>query len=248
KQEFLEIKNNLRIRMGHTDLRFRFTDHPIKETMLEHTKPSQLSMLLSSGLILPLVWLIFGVAIMFNNYIEETSLVTFPNLLGNIFPLLIFISLWAMAWSITSKIVTRRFYFSFHANWVCCLTLLSIVANNYANYFEFSFSLPGSGIIISFILGVIVTSILINGHLHYSTTLSSRKSRRVSIIASVIILGLVQLMSFLQSPEFSNTPQYSGVIKPPGYILAQQQSLDDFFSHTRHLKSDSEYNSAAFQQ
>jgi len=211
-------------------------DHPIKETIEERNKPSKISMLLTSGFILPIVWVLFGFALILNNYIEDTGIVTFQNLLSDAFPVLIFLALWAMAWSIVSKIVTHRFYFSFHAIWACCLTFASIVGDNLANYFEFSFSLTSSESIINFILGIIMTSILLHGHLRYSTTFSNKKSKRSAIIASVIIIGLVGVLDFLNKPEFTNSPEYSGIIRPSNYIFSQQQSLDDFFKASNSIK------------
>ncbi|VAW97093.1 hypothetical protein MNBD_GAMMA23-1259 [hydrothermal vent metagenome] len=236
KQQALNIEDDTRIRIGHTDIRFRFANHPVKEAIQERNKPSKISMLLTSGFILPIVWIIFGLLIMFNNYIEDTGQVTFQSLLSEVFPILIVLALWAMGWSIISKIVTHRFYFSFHAIWASVLTLLSTLVDNLANYFEFSFSLSGSASVIIFILGVIVTSILFYGHLRYSTTFSDQKSRVSAITASIILLGLVELLSFLNTPEFTNKPDYSGIIKPASFIFAQQQTMEQFFKNTQQLK------------
>ncbi len=246
KQLSVAINDDCRIRIGHTDIRFRFVDHPVKETIEERNKPSKISMLLTSGFILPIVWILFGLALILNNYIESTSTVTFQTLLSEAFPVLIFLALWAMAWSVVSKIVTHRFYFSFHAIWACCLTFISIIIDNLASYFEFGFSLSNSTQIISFISGIIITSILLHGHLRYSTTFSNTKSKISAISASVIILGLVEFLSFLHAPEFTNTPEYSSIIKPANYIFVKQQSLNDFFNSTQQIKSaiDNEVNMA----
>ncbi len=236
KQALINIKDNSRIRIGHTDIRFRFIDHPVKEALQERSKPSKISMLLTSGFILPIVWVIFALALILNNYIEDTGRVTFQSLLSDAFPLLIFLVLWAMAWSVVSKIVTHRFYFSFHAIWVSCLTLVSIITDNLANYFEFSFSISGSASVIDFISGIIITSILLHGHLRYSTTLSNRKSKFAATASAVIILGLTELLTLLHTPEFTNKPDYSGIIKPADYRLIPSQSLDEFFNDTKQQK------------
>ncbi len=238
QQQALNIEDDSRVRIGHTDIRFRFTGHPVKEAIQERNKPSKISMLLTSGFILPIVWIVFGLLFMLNNYIEDTGLVTIQGLLSDVFPILIVLALWAAGWSIVSKIVTHRFYFSFHAIWASVLTILSTLVDNLANYFEFSFSLPGSAGVIVFILGVIVTSILLYGHLRYSTTFSDQKSRVSAITASIILLGLVEVLSFLNAPKFTNKPNYSGIIKPSSYIFAQQETLDVFFKNTQQLKSE----------
>ncbi len=236
KQQSMSIEDDSRIRIGHTDIRFRFADHPVKEALQERTKPSKISMLLTSSFILPVVWIIFMLVLMLNNYIEDTGLVTFQSLLSNAFPLLIVLALWAIAWSIVSKVVTHRFYFSFHAIWASCLTIVSIITDNLVNYLEFGFSLPDPSSIINFILGIIITSVLLYGHLRYSTTFSDQKSRLSAITASALLLGLVEFLSFLHAPEFTNKPEYSGIIKPAHYIFVSQQTLNEFFKNTQQLK------------
>lgn len=236
KQQSINIQDNVRIRIGHTDIRFRFVDHKIKDTIKERDKPSQISMLLSSGFILPVVWLIFSLAYMLNSYLEETSLVTFQKLFSETFPLLLIMILWALAWSVVSKVVTHRFYFSFHAIWAACLTLLSTIMSNIARYFEFSLSLDGSSHILGLIFSFIITSALFYGHLHYSTTFSAKKSRFAAMVTSVIILGIVEILSLLNTTEFSNTPKYSSIIKPSTFILARHNSIDEFFLESKNLK------------
>lgn len=238
KQQSINIQDNSRIRIGHTDIRFRFVDHKIKETIQERDKPSQISMLLSNGFILPVVWLIFSLAYMLNNYLEETSLVTFQKLFSETFPLLLFMILWALVWSVVSKIVTHRFYFSFHAIWITCLTLISTIMDNFANYFEFGFSLESSSYILGLIFSLAITSVLLYGHLHYSTTLSYKKSRFASVITAIIIISIVEILSLLNTPEFSNTPKYSSIIKPSAFILSRQDSIDDFFADAKYLKTE----------
>jgi len=236
KQNKITIENDSRIRIGHTDIRFRFADHPVKETIQDRDKPSQLTMLLTSGFILPIVWLIFTTALVINNYIEETDTVNIQSLLSDIYPLMIVLFLWALAWSIASKFVTHRFYFAFHAIWVCSLTFISIIVENLAQYFEFSFSLSGSATLISLTLSVLVTTALLYGHLHYSTTLAPAKAKRISLFTSLIIIGLVEIGALLNKPGFSNLPDYSGVIRPEAFRIAPAQSVTDFFENTKTLK------------
>ncbi len=236
KQSEILIKDDTRIRVGHTDLRFRFTNHKIRDTIEERDKPSQISMLLTSGFILPVVWIVFIAAMAANNYIEDTSNITLQRLLSDVYPIMIFLVLWALGWSIISKIVTHRFYFAFHAIWVCCLTLASIVIDNFANYYEFSFAVTGSADFINLVMDIVVTTILFYGHLHYSTSLSPARAKKMALVSAVVILGLVELGSLLRSPEFSNTPEYSGIIRPAFFIMAKKQTLDDFFKDTNMLK------------
>lgn len=236
KLDSLTIENNSRIRIGHTDIRFNFTDHSIKKTLKDRDRPSQLIMLASNAFALPIVWLIFCLAFMLDSFIEEVGLITFQKLLSETLPLLIILIVWALIWAVVSKIVTHRFYFTFHAIWVACLTLASTILDNFSKYFEFSFSISGSSYVISLVSSVVITSMLFYGHLHYSTTLTKIKSKYISIFTSVVIIGIIEVFSFLNIAEFSNTPRYSSFIRPPAFILAQADSIDDFFIDAKDLR------------
>jgi len=238
KLDSLAIENNSRIRIGHTDIRFNFTDHNVKETLKDRDVPSQLAMLVSNVFVLPIVWFIFCAAFMIDSFIEETGLITFQKLLSETLPLLIFIIIWALIWATISKVVTHRFYFIFHAIWVSCLTIASTILDNFSKYFEFSFSISGSAYIISLISSIVITSLLFYGHLHYSTTLTAIKSKYISITTSIVIIGMIEIFSLLNATEFSNTPRYSSVIKPPMFILAPASTIDDFFAGTTNIKDN----------
>jgi len=237
KQQSINIINNSRVRIGHTDIRFRYADHKIKETIQERDKPSQISMLLSNAFILPIVWLLFSAAFMLNSYLEAISPITFQKLLSETFPLLIFMALWAMAWSIVSKVVTHRFYFAFHAIWITCLTLVSTVLDNLADYIEFSFSFSGASYFLGLIFSFLITATLLYGHLHYSTTFSAKKSKLVSFVASLTIIAIIEIFGLLNSDGFSNTPKYSSIIKPSVFLLSRKSSIDGFFSNVQNIKS-----------
>lgn len=232
----ININNDLRIRIGHTDIRFRFQDHPVRQTTIEHNKPSQISMLLSNVLLLPLVWGIMGMAFMLNRYLAATSEITINELFGSILPVFIFMGLWAFAWSIVSKIVTHHYYFVFHAIWVCLLTFASFLLENMAQYIEFGFALHGSAGYMTFIIEIIMTSILLYGHLHYSTTFTPSRAKFIATITSVVIIGLVELTLYLQKPVFSNQPKYSSLLKPPMFAFSRAQSLTTFFDNSQSLK------------
>ena len=57
-----------------------------------------------------------------------------------------------------------------------------------------------------------------------------------SIFTSVVIIGIIEVFSFLNIAEFSNTPRYSSFIRPPAFILAQADSIDDFFIDAKDLR------------
>lgn len=234
----LDLENNSRIRIGHTDIRFHFTNHKITETLKDRDMPSQLSMLVTNGFILPIIWFIFSCAFMLDTYIESTGIVTFQKLLSETFPLILVMAIWALIWSVVSKLVTRRFYFSFHAAWVTSLTLASTLIDNFSNYIEFIFSLEGSSYFMSLIASLIITSTLLYGHLHYSSTFSVKKAKLASIFTSVVIIGIIEIFSLLNATEYSNTPKYSAVIKPPAFILTTPDSVETFFNQTNTIRKN----------
>lgn len=237
KQQSIEIQDDTKIRIGHTDIRFLFTTHPVKETLIDLDKPSQLSMLANSNITLPFALIAFAITFMINDYIETITATNFQQLLSNLFPIVIFITLWAITWSALSKLITHRAHFYFHATWAFSLTLISIILENIAYYYEFSLSLTGAASIVDFIFGVIVISLLFYGHLHYSTTFTKIKAKQVSFISALLILSLIEVSALLNTPDYSNKPYYSSVVRPANFVLVRSQSLDSFFEKTRDLKN-----------
>ena len=236
KHHSIDLKDSRRVRVGHTDIRFRLRSHPIEETMTDHGKPSQLVMLFTNGFMFPVVWACLFTLFVFDNYLSSAEQVSFNTHLKIVLPFLVFITLWSITWSVISKVVTHRFYFAWHAMWAGLLILVSYLAELSFAFIEFGFSLSGASGTLTLITDLVLMSVLFYGHLRYSTTVNRQNAKRLGIMASVVITVFLQLNDLADSVDFSNRPSYSNILKPPAFIFATPRTTDDYLKQTGSLK------------
>ncbi len=231
------VQENQRVRIGHTDLRFRTPQFAVKETIKDRSKPHGATARLGQMLLLPLVWLAVSSLLLWNTYLEQAIIdVTFGQVLYKTLPFLIFLPVWAFVWSIVSKIVTHRFYYRQHAIWISGLFIIIYVFELALQYVEFATAIDFLSDRVTLVSDVFFVAILFYGHLNYSTTYSRRKAAVIGTVVGILLTFTIQLTSFLAQPDFNNTPQYSGILKPPAFVLQQGKSIDTFFSDSAALK------------
>ena len=235
RHELLTVEDNQRIRIGHTDIRFRSLAYPIRDTFIDRVRPSQVHLLFTNMVMLP-VFLLLSAAVFLGYYYQQSFQdTTFNNLVGQILPLFIFIFVWSAGWSIVSKVVTHKFYFSYHA----ILTSL-VIAGFYLieplfEYVEFLYPVDGLADNLTLISDLVLPAILLYGNLRQSTTLTKRNARITAVLASILVIGVLHLIAYVHEPEFNNQPQFSQVLKPPMFNPRRSQSIDNFFANTKSL-------------
>jgi hypothetical protein len=235
RHELLTVEDNQRIRIGHTDIRFRSLAYPIRDTFIDRVRPSQVHLLFTNMVMLPVFWLLSAAVFLGYYYQQSFQDTTFNNLVGQILPLFIFIFVWSAGWSIVSKVVTHKFYFSYHA----ILTSL-VIAGFYLieplfEYVEFLYPVDGLADNLTLISDLVLPAILLYGNLRQSTTLTKRNARITAVLASILVIGVLHLIAYVHEPEFNNQPQFSQVLKPPMFNPRRSQSIDNFFANTKSL-------------
>jgi len=231
------VQDNQRVRIGHTDLRFRSPHFAVKATIRERARPHGATAQLGLVLLLPLVWLLVAAILLWNTYLEQAIIeVTFGQVLYKTLPFLIFLPLWAFVWSIVSKIVTHRFYYRQHAIWVSGIFITIYLFELALQYAEFMSAIDGLSDRVTLFSDVVFVAVLFYGHLNYSTTYSRRKAAMIGLIVAVLLTFTIQLSSFLGQAEFTNTPQFSGLLKPPVFVLREGKSIETFFTDSAALR------------
>lgn len=235
RHDLLTINDNQRIRIGHTDIRFRSELFHIKDTVLDRVRPSQLHLLFTNLVMFPIFWL-FSVSVFLGYYYQQSfSDVTLNALLGQIIPLLIFIFLWASGWSIVSKVVTHKFYFGYHAILTSMVMAGFYLIEPLFEYIEFAYPITGLADNLTLITDIGLPAILLYGNLRQSTTLSKRGARNTALLSSFLVIGVIYLISYVHQPEFNGQPQYSEVLKAPMFNTHHGESVTDFFADSKAL-------------
>lgn len=249
RHDVINLEDNQRIRIGHTDLRFRSTAHPVRETYIDRGRPSRLHFILTTTIMLPVIWLLAALVMLGMHFLQSSHDVTFNNLFGEILPVFVFIIVWAFGWSIASKIVTHKFYFAFHAMLVSLVICAIYLIEPLFEYIEFMFPVTHLAERLMLITDFGLPAILLYGHLRQSTTMSRRLSRYTAMITAVLIVGVFHLISYVNQPEFTNRPEFSTALKAPVFNRRMPRSIESFFADVTPLsrfeieKSDSDQRS-----
>ncbi|MBI1423625.1 MAG: FHA domain-containing protein [Gammaproteobacteria bacterium] len=235
RHDVLTVEDNQRVRIGHTDIRVRSTAFPIRETVIDRVRPSQVHLLFTNMVMLPVFWLLTAGVFLEFYYLQSYREVTFNSLVSQILPLFIFIFAWSCGWSIVSKIVTHKFYFSYHAILTALVMAGFYLVEPLFEYVEFLFPINGLADYLSLISDLGLPMILLYGNLRQSTPLSKRSARITAIVSTVLVIGVLHLIAFVHQPEFNSRPQFSSVLKAPMFAPSGGESIDQFFADTKAL-------------
>ena len=237
QHEILTVEENQRIRIGRTDIRIRSENHPVKETYIDRGKPSIPHLLLTNWLMLPVVLLLTAAITLEYYYLQTTRDVTTNLLLGEIFPIFLFILIWALGWSVASRLTTHKYYFSYHAMLISLVVCAFYLIEPVFEYIEFNFPVNELSLNLSLISDLLLVSLLFYGHLRQSSNLTAQRTRKVSVIITLVILGLINIALYLDEPEFNDNPSYSKFIKPPTFYIGKPGSIDTFLDATQSLRN-----------
>lgn len=235
RHDILTLEEDQRIRIGHTDVRVRSEDFDVKETFFDHGRPSELHLLMTSVLFLPLIWALTAGILLANQYFAVTHEVHFNQVLGAVLPTFIVIIVWTFIWSIVSKIITHKFYFAYHGIFVGLLLSGFYFIELAFEYLEFIFPISGLADLLIIFSDIAFTYILLYGHLRQSTHFNKRKTRLSSAIATSMIVGVAYLIVYVNEPQYQSQPVYSSIMKPPMFVMKKPVTIDQFFSNTSQL-------------
>ncbi|HEB60107.1 MAG TPA: FHA domain-containing protein [Gammaproteobacteria bacterium] len=232
----LWLKSGSRLRIGHTEVQVYFPDHPVPEAILERGKPGIAMLLLTSWPIMLLTWILASVVLTLDMGLEATNTYELGELLFEQLPVLVFMTIWAGAWAIASKLVTHRFYYAWHGALIGALVLFSTLLDTVAEYLEFAFLANNLALHVSLIGSGLLLAALIYGHLRYSTTLSHSKALRAGGLVALGFSLLIYASNWYLNRDAAMSPNYSSILKPPAWALRSAVDVDTFFASAEALR------------
>lgn len=235
RHDIMTLEDDQRIRIGHTDIRIRSEGFEVKETFFDHGRPSEWHLLMTNALFLPLIWAMTAGILMANQYFATTHEVHFNQVLGGVLPVFIVVAIWTFIWSIVSKIITHKFYFAYHGIFVGLLLSGFYFIELAFEYLEFIYPISGLADLLTIFSDLAFVFLLFYGHLRQSTHFNRKKTRVSSGITTIIIVGVAYLIAYVNEPQYQSQPIYSGIMKPPTFVLRKPVSIDDFFADTSRL-------------
>ena len=148
-------------------------------------------------------------------------------------------AVWAFTWALATRIFHGTFRFLEHLA-IAAVSLLGIAVLS-------SLILPTLGFAINFpqlssiggpIVGGVIATMMLGGHIARVTNLGPWKSRAISlgVVGTFALLFVVNQIAEEQKPS-SELP-VAGVVMPPGWLLRQGGSSDALFSQLDSLRED----------
>lgn len=235
RHDVLTVEDNQRIRIGHTDIRLRSLDFPVRETFIDRVRPSQIHLLFTNMIMLPVFLLLTAGIFLLYYYEQSYREISFNHLISQTLPLFIFILFWSCGWSIVSKVVTHKFYFGYHAILTSVIMAAFYLIEPLFEYIEFIYPIDGLSDYLSLLSDLGLPMLLLYGNLRQSTTLSKRGARLTAIVSSFLVMGVLHLIAFVNQPDFDSRPQFSQVLKAPMFNPHRGKSIDQFFADTKPL-------------
>jgi hypothetical protein len=231
--ETLDIRDDLRIRVGHTQLRFRSRAFAVPDaipvtplpSLLRNTTAFYIALLVAGGLLA-----------------LETHLSTFgepqpAQLIAGVLATLLGALVWTGLWSFAGRLATRRA--NFHAHGAATMAALAalVIANNASDYLEFTVS---GALAEGFLRGAI--ALIIVTLLYRQVRLVSRISARraaLSVAALVtVLLGSGWLVESATESSRANRLDFPAALKPPAFRWREGLTPETFVDRASALRGE----------
>jgi pSer/pThr/pTyr-binding forkhead associated (FHA) protein len=209
----IDISDDVRIRIGHTQLRFRSRTFQVPEaipvmpvpSLLRHTTAFYV-MLLTAGGLLAL----------------EAQLATFgepqpAQLVASVLATLLGALIWTGLWSFAGRIATRRANFHAHGAATLAALVALVVVNNVADYLEFTVSGTLAEVFLRTAIALIIVA-LIYRQLRLVSRISTRRAALSVGALVLVLLGSGWLVESATDAGYSNRLDFPSALKPPAFL------------------------------
>jgi pSer/pThr/pTyr-binding forkhead associated (FHA) protein len=225
------IVPNLRIRIGHTQLRFRDMQFAV-EPELEARAGSRA---FRHGATFYLI-LIFTALLLFGIAYLSTFDQTQPiQLAASVLALLLAAFVWAGTWAFFGRLATR--HANFHAHGI--VTLLGIAAvllvYELSGYIEFAFSSS----VVPELLPVALVAIfggMLYRHIRLVSRSPARRAAGAAVAVALILLSTNWLVQYSASLGYSSALDYAPALKAPAFRLVAPESPETFVERAQTLR------------
>ena len=235
RTETADITDDLRIRVGHTQLRFRSDAFPVPEALPMTAAPSLFHNALN-----------FYVAFLAATGLLalEAHLTSFgdPNpaqLVAAVLATLLGAFAWTGFWSFAGRIATRRANFYAHGAATMSALAALLLANTLSEYIEYSISDWLSEVFLRLAIAAIVIALL-----YRQLRLVSRVSTRgavMSVAALVaVLLGSGWLVEYATDIGYSSRLNYPAALKAPPFRLSDGVTPEQFADQAGALREELE--------
>lgn len=229
----LDVTEDARVRIGHTQLRFRSANFPVPDAMTIGAAQSPMR-----GAAYFYVTLVLASAMLaLEAHLSTFGEVRLAQLIAAVLATLLGASAWIGLWSFASRIATRRANFYAHGAATMAAVAGLVLVNNVSEYVEFSVSalLADGFLLVS--IAAIVTALL-----YRQVRLVSRISARHAVLTVGgvvgVLLGSSWLVQYAVDINYSSRLDYPSALKAPPFRLSKGVTPAAFATEASRLREE----------
>ena len=229
----VELSQNLRIRIGHTQLRFRDAQYAVEPELVRKTR----SQTMRHGLAFQLVLLVTALLLFGEVYLTTFNETRFIQLAGRTMVLLLAAFAWIGAWALAGRFATRNANFYAHANTALIGIAAGLALHEVSSYLAFAFSsdiLPGLSVVLLAVIG----GVMLYRHIRLVSRAPARRVALVAVALMAALSGGAWLMDYAANDDYSTRLRYATELKAPAFMLREPQTPQEFSEDAVRLRQE----------
>jgi len=227
-----QIAPDLRVRIGHTQIRFRDTQFAVAPELEASASPRALRQAFSFYPVL-----IAAAALMFGDvHLSTFEQIPPAQIVASVLALLLAAFAWAGIWAFFGRLATR--HANFYAHGTTTLLGISAVVLTYelSGYVAFAFSSDLASSMTPLALAAVVGT-MIYRHVRLVSRSSARRVASVAAIVTTLLAGSMWLVDYSASLTYSAELDYTPYLKAPAFRLAPPESPQEFVVRSAALRA-----------
>jgi hypothetical protein len=227
----VQIHSGDSITIGRTTLSIYSADHKVEKTRKLLTRSLHQD---SIGLTIPLILLfLFSAFDIAKEHFLTLPQESFTSYITTILISMAIILVWVSLWGLAGRIFRHNSHFGQQLLATTLISLLISVLSPWPYWFEFNFSSITTGLILNYLLAFVSIALLLKFHLLFATNI--RRTGRVALaISTLIVGGTASYQTYLES-EFSANAEYSLAIQPNFMHLGSDTSMDQYLDQMQEV-------------
>ncbi|MEX0958017.1 MAG: FHA domain-containing protein [Burkholderiales bacterium] len=226
------IGQDTRLRIGHTQLRFRDSSYPVPAEL--ETRPDVSR---RHGLRF-YVALAGASAILTADSIATVFEPTaWALVFSGVLALLLGIFVWAGIWSFFGNMATHHAQFYRHGTIALLAVSGLLVMNELAGYIEFAFSTPAAGSL-GLLAGTAIVGALLYGHTRLVSRVSARRAALSTFGVAAVFTASFALVEYSSSFGYSPELDYVRMLKAPAFQVVDSKTTEAFFADAESLRTE----------
>ncbi len=214
RETSLALDENARIRIGHTQLRFRSREFSVPEELPATLLPAPAR----SGLWFYIAFLVAAGLLGLEAHLSTFGEMRAVQLLTAVFAVLLSAFFWTGAWAFAGRIATRRANFHAHGTAVMIALAALVCAGTLSEYIEFMISGDLGALFLQAAIAGIVIGLLYR-QMRLVSRISPRRALASAALLVTVLFGSGRLVEFATEETFASRLDYSGSLKAPLFRL-----------------------------